>query len=536
MDAEQLRQVPLFAGLSAGELEGVAERMRQRSYAAGELIFREGEPGHTLLLLTGGLVRVSVAMGEAEQGLARLHRGDVLGEMSLLTGEPRMATARAVLPTEALELEPGPFRELLSRHPPLLDNLVRLLRERLSLTNRRGREQGQASLLIADATAWEPAQEVLQQAVACSPRRHAVFAPSSPTGILPARPLLEAIRAGRDALALLPLEAPGLAQAIEMVDRAVLIGGPEQERLLRSRLPPGSRLPEVAGGGAGLLPRVVGPAEPAWLGRYLARCRLGLALGAGGARGFAHVGALLAWEAQGLRYDALAGSSIGGVVAALLAMGKSAAQVEDCMRAIFMPEHVRAFFRLALGAQSPAMELWVRLLREATEDRRFEELPIPLTVMCTDLHRGEPAPLREGPVWEALLATTALPGMAPPVLRGSQRLVDGLALVPVPTEAAGAPHADLRLAINLMSRRSPELEEGHRGSSALDTLLEALELTHTASSCRHAEQAELCLSPDLGASTWKDFHRAEDFIEAGRRAAVGALPALRGLVRLVERP
>lgn len=517
-----LGAVPLFVGLSERQLEGVRRAMTARRFQAGEALCVEGEPGSTLFVLTSGLAQVSLGGGEAAEVVARLRRGDVVGEMSMLTGEPRSASVIALIPTEALELHRAAFSELLAREPLLLDNLVHLLRDRLVSSNRRARgARRQAALLVVGAGQDARADEVISDAQAARPAPLTVGDRRKRTSI---SALLDAAEAG-DVLAVLGVEDPALPVVLDHVDRAALLASPAETEKLRSEL--GARASRLRAEGVG-----------SSLGRYLGRTRLGLALGAGGARGYAHVGALHALERAGYALDAVAGSSIGGVVGAAVAMGMDAATVEATMRRVFTPEAVAALFRLSLGPRSPAMDLWVRVLREMTEDRDFSDLALPLVVMTADLDSRSPAPLTEGPVWEALVATTALPGMAPPLRRGAARLVDGLALVPVPTLAL-EPHADVTISVNLMNREQIPCWPGEEappqaqaaGYNALDTLLEALELTHIDASTRCAALADWTITPRFGPSTWKDFHRADAFLRAGREAALAGLPTLGALLR-----
>lgn len=519
MSLPLLSAVPLFAGLPPAELELLHSRMRTREFQAGQALCREGEPGDSLFVIASGLALVTVGEGAGAEELARLRVGDVLGEMSLLTGEPRSATVVAAFPTLALELDRPVYADLLARHPPLLGSLVKLLRDRLVSSNRhhKARRRYAAALVVGDGA---------------SARADEVLAAVGKTRVLPlttgdlrlpdaGQPLLDAVET-TDVLAIIDTQDPYLPSVLDHVDRAVFVGEDQELAALQTRAPGASRL--------------VRSADAGWLGRYLARTRLGLALGAGGARGYAHVGVLGVLAEHGYRPDAVAGSSIGAVVGACVAMGMDPPTLEATLRRLFTPETVAALFRLSLGPSSPAMALWTRLLREVTEDRAFSDLALPLVVMCVDLERGEPAPLTEGPLWQALLATTALPGLAPPVQRGSQRLVDGLALVPVPTRAVES-QADLTVAVNLMSRDTLPAWPGEdapstpRGNSALDNLLEAMELTHVEVSTQHTARADVPITPRFGPSTWKDFHRADPFLRAGREAAEAHLEQLAALVR-----
>ena len=266
--------------------------------------------------------------------------------------------------------------------------------------------------------------------------------------------------------------------------------------------------------------------EIAWLGRHLARTKLGLAMGAGGAKGYAHVGALQVLEEAGYTVDYVAGSSIGALVGAWLALGRDAAEIEATMRRAFTPENVEASFKLSFAGTSAGLEVMVRICQETTDRRRFSDLMIPLVVMAVDLNTRLPAPITQGPLWEALLASTALAGLFPPYERGEQRLVDGLALVPVPTGSVIEAGADVTVSVNIISRETLAAWPGEsaaagdrtapgagaRGSRMLDTLLEVMDLAQLDSSVRHAAMADVVMTPRFGPASWRDFHRADLFL------------------------
>ena len=128
--------------------------------------------------------------------------------------------------------------------------------------------------------------------------------------------------------------------------------------------------------------------------------------------------------------------------------------------------------------------------------------------------------------------------MFPPHDRDGHRLVDGLALVPVPTGAVADEGADVTVSVNLMSRATlpawpgdgaPGPEPAKRGSRMLETLLEVMDLSQLDTSIRHAALADVTLTPRFGPSSWRDFHLADLFLDAGRRAAEEQLPALEAL-------
>jgi predicted acylesterase/phospholipase RssA len=186
-------------------------------------------------------------------------------------------------------------------------------------------------------------------------------------------------------------------------------------------------------------------------------------------------------------------------------------------------------------------EIVADAFREATDDKTFDDLRFPLAVMTVDLVSRRPVTVTDGPLWEALLAATSLAGMYPPYERGDQRLVDGLALVPVPTGAAVEIGADVTLAVNIMNRDTlerwpgeasvPEPPPARMGSMMVDTLLDVMDLSQLDASVRHAELADVVVSPRFGPGSWRDFHLADLFREAGRQAAEEQLPLLHSLAR-----
>jgi NTE family protein len=282
------------------------------------------------------------------------------------------------------------------------------------------------------------------------------------------------------------------------------------------------------------------PEDVAWMGRHLSRTKLGLALGAGGAKGYAHVGALRVLEDAGYTVDYVAGSSIGAMVGAWLALGRDSHAIEATMREAFAPDTIDEIFKLSLTGGSTGLEAMTRLLRETTEDKTFDDLLIPFTAMTVDLNAQAPAPMTEGPLWEALLAATALAGMFPPQEQDGKRLVDGLALVPVPTDAVSDAGADVTVSVNIISRQTLDAWPGEvpaaeptRGprSRMLDTLLEVMDVAQLDSSERHAARADVPITPRFGPGSWRDFHLADLFFEAGRQAAEEQLPALQALAK-----
>ena len=129
---DALRRCPLFAPCPQAVLADVGRRLRHRHFRRNEVIFHQGDPGDALHVITAGSVKIVLPSPEGEEAIiATLRAGDFFGELSLLDGEPRSATAVAVEPTETLSLPRNVFRELLDAHPELRDALFAALTQLL---------------------------------------------------------------------------------------------------------------------------------------------------------------------------------------------------------------------------------------------------------------------------------------------------------------------------------------------------------------------------------------------------------------------
>lgn len=562
-------QISLFEGLEPATLNEIYRRLQPRRFAPAEVICHEGDAGSSLFIIESGLAHVLVSRPEGPRTIARLRRGDFGGEMSLITGEPRSATVKAIVPTTLLELGQEAFGAILAKYPILFANLARILSRRLAHADARLRWSQQRGETLALVTrgddTWQVTQ-LIESTKAASPREVTCVdlteSLSPNTECRQVRTVEGALNIVDDlldshsiVLIVADFDQPGLASLLQQVDRVFLLGteadclratrecGPNSEVVLITR--GGSDTPRSIGGLNVI--RTISPAVPladiAWLGRHLSRTKIGLALGAGGAKGFAHVAALEALETAGYPVDYVAGSSIGAFVGSWLALGKDAAAIQATMRNAFSPDNVASIFKLSFGGMASGSDELKRLCYESTEGLSFSDVVMPLVIMAVDLQTKRAIALTEGPLWEALMAAATVPGLYPPYQLKSQRLVDAIALVPVPADAVRAAGADIVVSVNLMSwdtlpawpANVPPPAPATKGSRLLDTLLEVMDLMQLDCSTRHAARADVTITPRFGPATWRNFQLADLFLAAGRTAAEEQLPALRALARSQSR-
>ena len=251
------------------------------------------------------------------------------------------------------------------------------------------------------------------------------------------------------------------------------------------------------------------------------RPRLGLALGGGFARGFAHIGVLKVLLENKIAIDALAGTSIGGIVAAGLASGCTIEEMVAVARKTRWSSFARWTFPRLGFATNERLESF---LSKALPCRTFEQLKLPLAIVAADLTTGEAVVFREGDLMVPLRASCAFPGLFVPVDHGGHLLVDGAIVNSVPVSALSS--MDLVVAVHI---RSNGLQR--RPTSLFEVVGESFRITQSLSESSWRDHCDLAIEPELGDFRWDDFGRADELIASGEAAARKALPALRHLLR-----
>ena len=206
------------------------------------------------------------------------------------------------------------------------------------------------------------------------------------------------------------------------------------------------------------------------------RRRIGLALGSGAARGWAHIGVIRALEEADVRPDIVAGSSIGAVVGAAYADGNTGV-FEDWVRALDR-QKLASYFDLAFRGGLIKAKRVFDALEETFGSQTIETMAKPYAAVATDLSTGQEVWLREGPIFDALRASVALPGLITPAHVGDRWLVDGGLVNPVPVSVCRALGADIVIAVDLNTTlvgRRMQGDEDDRSASrrAADRLIEA---------------------------------------------------------------
>lgn len=249
--------------------------------------------------------------------------------------------------------------------------------------------------------------------------------------------------------------------------------------------------------------------------------KIGLALGGGAARGFAHVGVIAVLEEAGLRPQLVVGTSAGSLVAALYASGKTSAQLQQT--ALNMEEVAITDWMLPIfGRGMFRGEALGRYVNDLVAGRLIENMAIPLGIVATDLDNGQAVLFQRGDTGTAVRASSAVPAVFVPVKINGREYVDGGLVAPVPVRFARQMGADLVIAVDISSP-----PEANAASDTLHILLQTFSIMGKSINQYELKEADIVVRPSLTGLKSADFSARQRAMDSGRAAMLAALPALR---------
>ncbi len=450
---EKLANLPLFHSIDPAVLETIASGLEWFSLPGGQLLFRQGDHDDSLYVVLSGRLGAFLIDDEGKEVLIRqMPTGETVGEMAVLSGEPRSATVVALRDSELIRLSKAAFDQLVDAHPKALrfvtDLLVRRLREppRLSASaaapktiaifplNRELAASGFARALakafaennldatVLDHTSVERPVEwfnnvedahdvVLYEAEAedsewtrlCLRQADRVVllveASRPPSFITPT--FEAALNNPRRALVELVLYRDESVAPYQTISTLKLFGAGQHHHVRRQA-----------------------PRDFRRLARMLTGRAIGLVLSGGGARGMAHIGVVRALREAGIELDLFGGTSMGSIVAACGALEWDDKVLRERMHEAFAIENPVGDYTvpmISLARGRKATGLFRRHFREEL----IEDCPCTYFCVSANLTKGVLKIHRTGPLWLATRASTAIPGVLPPVIEGSDILIDG---------------------------------------------------------------------------------------------------------------
>jgi NTE family protein len=254
--------------------------------------------------------------------------------------------------------------------------------------------------------------------------------------------------------------------------------------------------------------------------------KIGVALGGGAAKGFAHIGVIKMLEANGFEPVVISGTSAGSVVGALYASGMNAFQMQE--KAVALDEASIRDVRLFSGGLIQGQKLQ-DYVNAQVDNKNLQQLRKPLAVVATRLEDGHPTVFTRGNVGQAVRASSSIPGVFEPVAVAGKTFVDGGVVSPVPVDAARQLGADVVIAVDISSKAS-----GQRPGSLLGTVNQSIAIMGQRLGEQELARADVIIRPqvlDIGAA---DFAQRGRAIVEGEKAAQAAMPQIRAAVARVR--
>ena len=534
----------LLQWLSPDEVAEVVTHGLRRPIDNGVVILHEGAVVDAFHLIETGHAEVTVKGPHGEtRVLATLGPGDAIGEMGLLTDQRASATVTAVTSMELVSYGHAEIERVLAAYPAVERALGRVVAQRLARSQRRfvghdtrlihvmsGASTDQHLAALTASAAWHVRRPVLavtgggtdthadvvRRCLGGSLAPHGVVM-SVDASVLASLPQLAADLAGEVAalIALVPAAMPLSRAAATITELPPMEPTRDDiEAIASGTLPPVSRY-GVALGRAGRL--VVGR-------------RVGVAFGAGSARGFAHAGVVDVLRAAGVPIDAVAGTSIGSIAAGIVAVGRDGDAILELME-----RAGRLVIRPHVSKSSLfSMRHLARYFREQGGDLRIESLDIPTAIVAADLDTGEEVVFRRGLLTAAVMASIAIPGVYPPQHVSGRRLIDGAFVNPVPADVVRLLGADVVIAVTLNPRARGRVELTAVPTSgplpwAPQVIMRSVDMMSNAVARSLPAHASVVIEPKFAGAvgTLADFRRGgARFRALGRSAAEAALEDL----------
>ncbi len=423
----------------------------------GERLYASGDPADTLYLLRSG--RLGVFRGDSTgqpQFVGVVRPGEPVGEMAMLAGQSHLSQVVALRDSELVALPRDAFFEAASEDPGLMAALGQVMLERARDHHAPGNPASVFAFISARGPSIRPFVERVARAIEAQGQTCRII---DHTALSSATEWFSNVEESHDlVLYVAESDQPGWASlCTRQVDRVFLVGSADAP----VQLPfPAADWAEMAHPLTDLI--LLRPLHMAWprhtrawlealspgrwfhvvesmiediqrIARVLTGTSVGVVLSGGGARAYAHIGALKALKEAGVPIDFIGGASMGAVIAAGPALGWSDEELEEQIRRAFVHSDPLADIAFPIIAMTHSRKV-ARLMQEAYGDVRIEDMPLPFFAVSTNLTAGHVQVHREGVLRHALRASISLPGVMPPVVSDGQVLVDGAVLRNFPSD------------------------------------------------------------------------------------------------------
>ncbi len=238
---------------------------------------------------------------------------------------------------------------------------------------------------------------------------------------------------------------------------------------------------------------------------------IGIALGGGVVWGTAHIGVLEAMEDEGIKIDAIAGTSAGSIIAALYAFGINIKDIKSSAEKL----HMSDIFKLRLPRMGLASTEGIgKLVKNFIGDAKIEDAKIPLVIPAVNLITGKPYPFTRGPVADAVMASSAIPGIFVPVRIDNQLFVDGSLLADVPCQILRMNGVDFIIGVDLVDQKTFKKEP----TNIFDVIMKSIRIMLNETRMERLKFADVIISPDVDDIGQFDFDKIPLLIRRGKEA------------------
>ena len=594
IDASTVAMLEAYFGMRLAGEPGLRDLLDVVEVAGGQWLFRQDEPGSSMYLLVRGRLRVwrdvADSPGEEDVLLGEVAPGESVGEAGLLTGHPRSAGVRAIRDSLLVRVDRKGLELMARQNPALVMKLAASVADRMR-QNMQPRPSGSRVLktiallplddsprvtgfcealvacLAAQGTIVDLHRETLGKAGAPTDSLHEMQYPDANL-----KHWLADQESRFDHLVFRcdPSATPWSAFCMRQADLVLRIGDAGSDPALRTWESELEATHERAGGSNQALvlmqPEAATPITGtlAWLEarqidfhlhvradrpddvqrvlRIISGRATGLVLGAGAIRGFAHLGVYQAMQESGVALDWVGGSSIGAIMAAAMSYDWPAAHAIDVAYRAFVKGKPFSDYTLPLVSLLRGRRMR-RLLREHLPGN-IEDLPIPFFCVSSNLSTGASNVHQRGPLWLALSASAALPGVMPPAVHKGQLAIDGSVLNSLPVDVMQAMPVGRVIAVDLSTRKEYLLDYKHvpsawtllrsrlfggkrriRVPSLATLMLKSTEIGTVARVRELGARADLLLVPSVYQFNILDVSCFHKVVEAGYAHAREAIPA-----------
>jgi NTE family protein len=557
----KLAALELLKDMRAQDLDALAAELEWQGLPGGWVLFREGERDDSLFIVVAGRLGVVTAGAEGHEAIiSHISPGETVGEMALLSGAPRSATVVALRDSELVRLKRESFEQLADQHPGLMRFITRLLVQRLERTSHRN-----AAAPDCLSIALVPLEREIDSAEFARSLASALHLQSVSTMVVDRREAerpTEWFTAIEDDHRIIVYQAEydpteWTRLCLRQADRIVMLLSAAKPL---AREPPAlTVMPTTArgaqnevvfihnGGNGGA--RSVSDALSRYkagfhyhvrsdrqsdmerLARLISGRAIGLVFSGGGARGFAHVGVMRAFKAAGIPFDLVGGTSMGSMIAASAALEWDEAETIDRLKRAFVITNPLSDYTLPLVALVRGRKV-SRLLREHFGEALIEECWRPFFCTSSNLSAGSAKVHRTGPLWRAVRASIAIPGVLPPVIENSQILIDGGVMNNLPVDVMSAMRRGRVVGVDVarehvLTAENDDLENRslwqllgatRRGTPNIIGLLMSAGLVNSEAQVKlQRQQVDILIEPQLGKMGMLDWKSWEKAIEGGYR-------------------